>query len=803
MFSNLFPLHAYVNKLKRRFSSLFYYLLQIPGIFFIIFSFSTAQEFVGNGDFEKIDEKKMPKGWSIEKEGGAEGTVAANNEQAHSGKYSVRIESTSETGYIHPSGRVSNSSLQPGNYIYSLWTKSDCNLKARMQIYDTRIWNEKLLRDKAQFQGGCQTKEFDVTAGEWRKIEMTLKVTEACTVSLQIGIRNSKGVMWLDDVTITCTPAVKMSEPAAVNSSSQLNIYDSISPLPADVGTVLLEKKGFKKVTGMPASDLIIENGKFIAVLRKAGAGIELYYRLGSSIGKGAFLLPAAGIDTAANTTDIKIIKNEAEILEISIRYSSKSGKDLPVEISITAGRPTMEVKCGAAIDRIISRTAADHLVMPDPFSEDTVISANNFRSGDLNLPGIISLLFLRNNGEAIFMINWSGDKPCTRVQNSEKDGKRFFSSAETIIQENRKIFFSLLAEKNIWWAGAAESFDRIEDRKMDWTPPFSAAWRMTMQRMDGSWSNISESWWSWFKKDGSFSVIGSWKAISVYTQATRKAWMSGMSGFIYPFYIENDSAFLRLSKFEMSSIYKDAFYGGLVLLYPLDAEKDTPEPQSMPFKIMENSMPEKEFSLYYNTEAGIKNRNAKDKWPATCGVTEQIEKIFDSQEEKNKKEFIIERLNNMDMFVMVMRSRIEEYLAWQKEMQVLINKSRGHNSLQAAATEIEGIMSNIPGYYAEKAEIIKNPEYAKALSKKIIDLIDGAGDERAEQVKDLGRQIRTIGGGQDSMLGRFRTWAKLMRLRAGLLFLDAQDPELRNFLEEVHSRTVNILRIKYGMEGK
>ena len=163
---------------------------------------ATPVNLVRNAGFEDGEVGKLPTAWGQEKEMGAEGTVALSDKQAHSGTRSVCIEHTNDKGYIHPDG---NAVLKPDTYLYRLWAFSDADSSFTMELYDARAW-AKPRPEVLQFGRGLMSQTYALRKDTWTRCEMAISVTEACPVSLQIGLR-TRGRLWLDDVELVSCPA--------------------------------------------------------------------------------------------------------------------------------------------------------------------------------------------------------------------------------------------------------------------------------------------------------------------------------------------------------------------------------------------------------------------------------------------------------------------------------------------------------------------------------------------------------------------------------------------------------------------
>jgi hypothetical protein len=192
-----------------------------------------------------------------------------------------------------------------------------------------------------------------------------------------------------------------------------------------------------------------------------------------------------------------------------------------------------------------------------------------------------------------------------------------------------------------------------------------------------------------------------------------------------------------------------------------------------------------------------------RDKWPATCAVTAEYEKVFDAKEEKAKKAWLLERLAAMDNFVINIRSRITEYMNWKQKASDFCAKSKAQNpQLAPLADEFEGVLKRFDKRYEELKLATLNPPAAKALIEKVKTLIDSNEDKKDEKAKELGRATRTIGGSQDHSIGDFRVITKEIRQQAGYRMAEAKDDATFEFAKAMRNLTTEMLWEGFGHEG-
>jgi hypothetical protein len=186
--------------------------------------------------------------------------------------------------------------------------------------------------------------------------------------------------------------------------------------------------------------------------------------------------------------------------------------------------------------------------------------------------------------------------------------------------------------------------------------------------------------------------------------------------------------------------------------------------------------------------------------------ITKKVEKIFYRDEAQKERENIKKMLKRMDLFVLSIRERINEYLVWHEQMKKYFNEQRKQvPTLTAVIDEFDCDLSGIAWLYAKGKNLMKTPEYCTTLSQKIIQLIDSDLDDeqQEEECKKLGRAIRTIGGKQDMTLGKMRMLVKAVRQKATLRLMKSCNPLEVKFLREIRTKTAAIMDNRLGPEGK
>ncbi|MBN1673938.1 MAG: hypothetical protein JXR37_23010 [Kiritimatiellae bacterium] len=587
-------------------------------------------------------------------------------------------------------------------------------------------------------------------------------------------------------------------------------------PWPADA---LVERAGWTELDARSfprdalAHDLCLANSRLLIVFRRGGPGPEIYYRIAETLRLAAVVTPAdeTGRPHAA-LARLQARENNAQLVVLTAQFGGPAGAQPALEFTLRADRPDLEVRFGPNVSGCRLQHASEYAVMPDFFGNDLVWEARTGRSAPLHLPpDNLFLLHLIDHGDAILMCDWREEPQSVTTAPGSDGSRQLFMHTQIESRDAGRVWVSVLAAPGIWRDAPCSELSVLEDRKIDWQPPFRAAWRLDFRRNDEAGNGLIDSWYGVFKaQDGkkydapipNRQYGPYWLAWPhIQNHATRNAWYSGLGDVIHPFCIDGREVTLRLPKFR-SRDARHITYDGMALVYPLLRADRTPAQAVLPFDILQQTLGDDCENVLDITD--LKDRSRKDVYPATCGVTAKVKRFFDDHKEKEAKQEIMKELGRMDLFVKNMRARIEEYTGWAARMQQFYEaRLRATPALADALQELAHVTARIPADFAEARERMQTPEDAATLSQQLIALIDDDQPDKIDRCDQLGRQIRIIGGTQDTLLGKCRRHTKMLRQKAGLLYAASDDPRLREIAAAVRQHTREMLRVRFGMEGK
>ena len=542
--------------------------------------------------------------------------------------------------------------------------------------------------------------------------------------------------------------------------------------------------------------DLCAANGYLALVLRKSSKGPECYYRLDGQMVKGPTLVAAgAGGDKTKAVDSFKVIENTARRIVLEANATTEAGRKLVARYTAKRGQPIIEMQAGEGAERILVEARAKYAVLPDPFCGDLLVSAGDAQAAQLRFPSEHMLLELLEDRNAIVMSVWRSAAQRVNLHLDGSGAGRAIAAAEIGFPKEKEpaVWVAVLAARDIWHEKRQGDLHPVKDTKLDWKVPFRAAWRADYQRTDG----LTDSW-----KCPIRISTNRYEGVGFELRKARTIWTSARGSFAYPPCIEGDTCFLRKTKFEpVPDIQYDDNRSAVI--YPFGTLDGSPAGVFGAMDVLAAAL-EGTPKASLPDDLQIK-RVERDKWPATCAVTGEYEKVFDAGDEKAKKQFLLGRLEEMNNFVLGIRSRMNEFLDWGKKTRAWLVKNKTEKpQLAALADEFDGSLAQFDKIYERRKLDERTPPAARLLIDKVIPLIDSDEnhEKKLEKIKQLGRDTRTIGGNQDSAIGEFRMFTKRLRQRAGIRMTEAKDDAAFEFARETRQRTMEMLHCAFGHES-
>jgi hypothetical protein len=545
-------------------------------------------------------------------------------------------------------------------------------------------------------------------------------------------------------------------------------------------------------VTQTSADEIRVGNHYVTLVARKGAPGVTCHYRLGEQTIQGPTLVAAAAAgDKAKAIASFRIVESSSAQALLEVHATTGAGKKVVARYLLRKNKPLIEAQAGAGMELLRVECQSRYAVVPDIFASDFVINPVAVQAAQLRLPSENLLLQMTDGGNAIVACAWRSGEQAVRLTLDGSCDSRAIIATEIDCNQKSPVSVAILAAPAIWHEAPINSLDPVKDTKLDWSVPFRALWRADFQRTDG----LIDSWKCILR-----NASGGYEGFGVEPKKSRTVWTSARGTFAYPACIESDACFLRKTKFES---WPDIQYDDerSVLIYPHKAVSGSPAGIYGALDVLgETLRGTPQAALLENLEIKPVER---DRWPATCAVTADYEKIFDAGEEKAKKQFLLERLDAMDNFVINIRHRMNEYLEWQKKTRAFLVQTRTDRPQLAALTdEFDSLLAQFDRIYERRKLDERTPVAARGLIEKVTVLIDSSEEKKDETAKQIGRETRTIGGNQDSAIGEFRMFTKQLRQRAAQRMAEAPDDVTFEFARDVRHRTMAMLYSAHGHES-
>lgn len=757
-----------------------------------------------NPGFEEGVVDGNPRGWEQQAESDAEGTVSVVEDQAHGGRCSVLVEHRNQKGYLHPSHSVT---VPPGSYRYRLWAKSDADLSFVMQIYDKRLWLAHPAPEDLQ-AGGLTSREFRLVKDTWQCCEIPVDVTAEFPASLQIGLREA-GRLWLDDVELLPGP------PRLVLASAAEPLHGKFTP------EELRNRKLWSPVQdrGTAIRSAAWLGNEHVGLLFRQGSPSASFY---AAMPDGRWtrlseLTPAgAKGERAQAIRSFQIHELYPDKIVLEVTSASASGKPLTVRYQLETGKRFVEAAAREGAERLSATSGAKFAVVPDAFGGDLVVSAARTPAAHLRLPRDRMLLQCVENGDAILMFTWlSPDQEVTATLSGEGADRAVASTEIGFRREQRAgIWIAALAAPAIWQAKPVAELTEMAGNKLERPLPFPAAWRVNFRRLqDGlidPWTAVSQ------QKDGN------WEGCR--DNGSRTLWTSCRNDVNCPAFVQDGSLHLVNTSFPgaMQATYfpgaEDLSFdpADVALAYPWERNDLSPADAPVPREIIRQALATTPEFEYYGKLAPIDM--PRHRYPATCAVTAEYEKAFEQGEEGKLRRQLIADLRRMDFFVLTKRERIEEYMTWMRDRREWLQARKVREpELTPLAGRFDEFLSRMQQTYAEgRGTRMKTPADCQELVDRVEALLDqpapaapaasgadaGSGD-RLALIQDLGKQTRSIGGAQDSVLGCLRQIVKELRQTAGCAMLAASSNAEFDFARQMRDATLDLLWQTCGHEWR
>ncbi|MDD5727966.1 MAG: hypothetical protein PHV59_05295 [Victivallales bacterium] len=540
----------------------------------------------------------------------------------------------------------------------------------------------------------------------------------------------------------------------------------------------------------------VLENGKILLRVEKGSKGKVLLKSADKTVsGADIDIVPSTAAGKALTAIKSYTVKKGGDSTAVKVIYDLSGGKTAEITYTLKNALEYLEIGDIRPPCRITLKMQSKALVIPDHIGE-SIVCYPTAGAAEYFIPADAAYAVnMLGDDNAVMALIWSSEQAVV----TETGKGSCFDTLTVIPGKNGKLWTGLITSRGIWHK-VTEKLNNMKFTEVKWYPPFTARWGVAIRKDKGITPQENGQYDVWYipERKGDNKRPRIQGGVDLMKPATWQAWISGVGTFIYPGYFSKGQTFLLFPKFSHN---QHVCYDGTFtpLIYPLDNE-NTPKDITLPLSAVKWLLGGKAYMKLLSLNS------PENKYPATCGTTAKVEKIFYRDQEKAELDKIKDMLGKMDKFVLTVRNRLEEYIAWRAKMKKYFAARRRQSpNLGKLVADFNQDLDLLKELFDKQLPRMKTPQYCNSLSEQIIKLVASgkSSEQKEDECKKLGRQIRDIGGSQDSTLGKIRQLVKAVRQKASLKLATSRNPVEKKFLQTIRSETGSIMNNRIHMEGK
>jgi hypothetical protein len=718
--------------------------------------------------------------WRIDKDGKTEVHFSLDSTDAAAGQYSALVAMGNAQGWGMQFGQTMEAGTQGKTYTFAVFAKSVKEpVTVQLQI---ECSGEPYGRVAA-------SEELTIGPEAWKELHLTFTVAKAFPQGwfAYVSCTRPKAHFRLDMFRLVegaYVPYEKIAREEA--AAAAVKLFDTVSS-----STTALSADALRKQPGwtrLPedqtdhrfSGDAVLMNDRLALVLRQGQPEAELYAYGEQGLVCRARLAPLP-LATGCRLESIAIGENSPSEVSVDAGFQSPGGKTLGLRFDLTLGQVFIKTEARPGTTGLAVRAACRFAVLPDFFADDIVVDAVGIPVATAELPSENFLLHMLPGGDAMVMSVASNRERDARISLLGQGPRRLIDRSEMDYGKNGKIWVASIEGHNVWHEHTVTKSESGKVVPLDWRAPFPAQWRVDWQFGNGlvsSWEMVSEN------RDGSFekhALFGDPASIP----PDRNRWNTVLGRFSYPCWIDREgSGYLqplkRVLKFE-----------GPALVYPIHRVKTTPLAEFTVVDLVRATLGVGPCEYILDVEG----QGATMKGRATCATRDALGAIYTKHQQQQKQAQIEQILQDVVIFVTHIRSRIEEYAQFGRELLVYLDQQRQtHPEAAAFIDEMEALTRTIDAQYQERKPYIKTPQYVVDLTNKFrAEVLHDDGPDAFKKCTQITKAIVLVGGNQDELVGESRLAVKNLRQRAGLAL--ATNPQAAEIAKEIRNRSQKVLR--------
>ncbi len=173
---------------------------------------------------------------------------------------------------------------------------------------------------------------------------------------------------------------------------------------------------------------------------------------------------------------------------------------------------------------------------------------------------------------------------------------------------------------------------------------------------------------------------------------------------------------------------------------------------------------------------------------------------VFEAGLEVEKKDYVVEAVDDMVYFVVRHVERINEYRDFANNMMEFLSAARKSAAdLKPFLDDMEAIVQEIPQNYSRQTENIKTLQYADELARKTRALTQKKDPKNLPAYMELSKKWREMGGAQDDLVAHCHTITRKLSQEAG--YGCVNQPKAVEIAREIRRRCRECLRNPDGYE--
>ncbi len=550
----------------------------------------------------------------------------------------------------------------------------------------------------------------------------------------------------------------------------------------------------------------VFVNDQIVAVLSQDAADVEVYSRRTQGLKLCARLQPVCEGDSGLKRTSLSIKENTLGTVSLEIEFRSAGNEHCHVIYELNAGRPFVKTTAGPGVERLRVQAPCRFAVMPDFFGDDIAVDASTISAGRAELPSENFLLHMMHGGEAILMtVSESRDNEI-EIALSDSRPRRIVSS-DISYGEKPHIWIAILADEGIWHRREIELADAGRVIDLDWRMPFAALWRVdwgTVDKLTDSWEMLLQNpegnyvMQEWLDQDESKGQrFGKELGGRDWNKPERKRWNPVLGQFTFPCWIDNQGRghLQPLEKRRYSGRGEVYNFSGPAIVYPIDRVKiapfRTPLEKLTVVDLVRMTLGVGPCEYILDLEGQKRNSQGV----ATCYARDVIDAIYKEGTQLQNGPAIEEHLAAAVAFIRNVRERIDQYVAFGREMKrYLEEEKRLHPEHAEFLDELLLLNERLDQSFEQSRQRIRTPDYADDTAERFRkELLTYTQEDAFAKCDTQMRIFTSIGGAQDGLVASCRMIVKILRQRAGIAM--AENPELKEIAAEVRARTQAVLR--------